>query len=169
MRASIALARAMPEGTRYKALKCDAEVVDGDVNDLLLDLTMYRYALQRVVDALWVLDKVPKRSQVHQLFHSMLRSYGFRAHVARNAYDAALALVRAAKECNSSKPIVKRTAPIMLIYSRDTSRTCPRYESVLPTFSCRQRRYRSNERLAQILTSACRGARVAPERPRCEV
>ena len=98
----------MPEGTRYKALKSEAEVVDGNVRDLLWDLTVYKHALQRVVDALWDLDKIPSRAQVHQLFYPVLRSYGFRAHVARNIYDATLALVRSARERNGSKPTRRR-------------------------------------------------------------
>ncbi|MEM0067367.1 MAG: hypothetical protein QW632_02965 [Ignisphaera sp.] len=47
-------------------------------------MTIYRYALQNVVDALRDLDKLPRKSQLHQMFYSMLREYGFRAHVARN-------------------------------------------------------------------------------------
>ncbi len=108
MRASIAHARAMPEGTHYRTLRAEAYVVDGDVNDLLWDLVVYKHALQKVVDALWVFDKIPKRSQVHQLFYPMLRSYGLRAHVARNIYDTALALIRSARESNGGKPIVKK-------------------------------------------------------------
>ncbi len=97
MRASITrLARVMPEGMYYKALKAKAEVVEGDINNLLWDLAVHRYALQRVVDALWELDGIPKKSQVHQLFYPLLKSYGFRAHVARNIYSTALALVKSA-------------------------------------------------------------------------
>jgi len=73
--------RVMPEGTHYKTLRAEAEVVDGGINDLLWDLALYRHALQRVVDALWELDKTPKKSQLHQLFYPVLRQYGFRAHV----------------------------------------------------------------------------------------
>jgi len=60
------------------------------------------------VDALWELDKLPKRSQAHQMFYAMLRSYGLRAHVARNVYEQALALVKASKENGGSRPRVKR-------------------------------------------------------------
>ena len=57
MKASIHLtSRWMPEGTYYKALKAEAEVVEGDVSDLLWDLAVYKYALQKVVDALWDFD-----------------------------------------------------------------------------------------------------------------
>ena len=110
MKASIhRLARWMPEGTYRKALKAEAEVVDGNASDLLWDLTIYRYALQRVVDALWDLDKPPRRSRLHQLFYPMLREYGFRAHVARNIYNYALALVESAKNNNGDKPRIRRS------------------------------------------------------------
>ena len=98
----------MPEGTYYKAFKAEAEVVEGDVNDLLWDLAIYRYALQRVVDALWDLDKIPRKSQLHQLFYPMLREHGFRAHVARNIYNYALALVESARGSNGDKPRIRK-------------------------------------------------------------
>ena len=108
MRASIRLARRIPEGTHYKALKAEVEVVEGSINDLLWDLAIHRHAMRKVVDALWELDKLPKRSQLHQLFYPMLRQYGFRAHVARNIYDNALAIVKSAKSNNGSKPKIRR-------------------------------------------------------------
>jgi len=98
----------MPEGAYRGALKAGAEVVKEDINDLLWDLNLYRYALQKAVDALWGLNKVPKKSQAHQLLYLLLRSYGFRAHIVRNIYSTALALVKSAKENNGSKPIVKK-------------------------------------------------------------
>jgi len=98
----------MPEGVHRRALKAEAEVVEGELSDLLWDLNLYRYALQRAVGALWDLDKIPKKSQVHQLLYPLLKSYGFRAHVVRNIYSTALALVKSAKQSKSSKPIVKR-------------------------------------------------------------
>ena len=108
MRASIRLARRIPEGTHYRALKAEVEVVEGSINDLLWDLAMHRHALQRVVDALWDLDELPKRSQLHQLFYPMLRNYGFRAHVAKNIYNYALALVKSARSNGGKKPQVRR-------------------------------------------------------------
>jgi len=109
MRAFIARsARVMPEGVHYRTLKARAEVIEGNANDLLWDLAIYKYALQRCIDALWELDEVPKKSQAHQLLYPLLRSYGFRAHVARNIYSTALALAKSAKENNSSKPVVKK-------------------------------------------------------------
>jgi len=108
VRGSICLARQIPEGKHYRALKSEAEVVEGDLNDLLWDLAVYRHALQRVVDAFWELDKLPNRSQAHQMFYAMLRSYGLRAHVARNVYEQALALVKASKENDGKRPTIRR-------------------------------------------------------------
>ena len=98
----------MPEGAYRRALKAEVEVVEGDINELLWDLALYRHAMQRAVDALWDLDKIPKKSQAHQLFYSILRSYGFRAHVARSIYSYALALVKAVKETGRSRPILRK-------------------------------------------------------------
>jgi len=100
--------RWVPEGVYHRALKAVAEVVEGDIGDLLWDLMTYRYVLQRVVDALWDLDVVPEKSQAHQMFYDMLRSYGFRAHTTRNIYNTAIALVESAKSNGGSKPIVKK-------------------------------------------------------------
>ncbi|MEM1653227.1 MAG: RNA-guided endonuclease TnpB family protein [Ignisphaera sp.] len=100
--------RWMPEGAYHKSLKAEAEVVGGDANGLLWDLTIYRYALQKVVDALWDLDGLPKKSQLHQMFYPVLREYGFRAHVARNIYSYALALVKSARNSNGDKPKIRR-------------------------------------------------------------
>jgi len=98
----------MPEGAYHRTLKAVAEVVEGDLEDLLWDLVVYRYVLQRVVDASWDLDVVPEKSQAHQMFYNMLRGYGFRAHVARNIYNTAIALVESAKSNRGSKPVIKR-------------------------------------------------------------
>jgi putative transposase len=98
----------IPEGAHHRALKAEAEVVEGSINDLLWDLLLYRYAMQRVVDALWDLDRIPNRSQAHQMFYNVLRSYGFRAHVARNIYEYALALVKAVKKSNGGKPVLRK-------------------------------------------------------------
>jgi len=89
-------------------LKAEAEVVDGDIGDLLYDLAIHRYVLQRVVDALWDLGEIPKKDQAHQMFYGMLRVYGFRAHVVRNIYNTAIALVKSVKSNEGSKPAVKK-------------------------------------------------------------
>jgi putative transposase len=102
------LAWRIPERAYHKALRAEAEVVEGSVNDLLWDLLLYRYAMQRVVDALWDLDRIPNRSQAHRMFYNVLRSHGFRAHASRNIYEYALALVKAVKENNGSKPTLRK-------------------------------------------------------------
>jgi len=98
----------IPEGAYHRALKAEAEVIEGSINDLLWDLLLYKHAVQMVVDALWDLDRIPKRSQAHQMFYNVLRSHGFRAHVARNIYDQALALVKATRKSNGSKPVLRK-------------------------------------------------------------
>ena len=108
MKACISLAREMSEGTYYKALKVRGEVVEGNVNDLLWDLVVYSYALQKVVDALWELNKVPKKSQIHQLLYPILRSYDFRAHAAKNIYTTTLTLIKSARKNNGSKPLIRK-------------------------------------------------------------
>lgn len=108
MKGYIPFTRGIPEGTYYKALKTEVEVVNGNVNDLLWDLAICRYVLQKIIDALWCLDKLPSKSQLHQLFYPMLRNYGLRAHVARNLYNIALALVKSARENKGSKPAAKK-------------------------------------------------------------
>ena len=109
MRGSIRqLAWRIPEGAYHRALKAEVEVIEGSINDLLWDLLLYKHAVQMVVDALWDLDRIPKRSQAHQMFYNALRSHGFRAHVARNIYDQALALVKATRESNGSKPVLRK-------------------------------------------------------------
>jgi len=109
MRGSVRqLAWRIPEGAYQRALKAEAEVVEGSISDLLWDLSLYRYAMQRVVDALWDLDKVPNKAQAHQVFYNVLRSYGFRAHVARNIYEYALALIKAVRKSNGGKPVLRK-------------------------------------------------------------
>jgi len=98
----------MPEGVYPRALKAEAEVVDGDIGDLLYDLAIHRYVLQRVVDALWDLEEIPEKDQAHQMFYEILREYGFRAHAARNIYNTAIALVKSVKNNEGSKPVIKK-------------------------------------------------------------
>jgi len=102
------VARWIPEGVCHRALKAEVEVVDGKLNELLWDLALYRHAMQRTVDALWDLDKVPKKSRAHQMFYNILRSHGFRAHVARNIYSHALTLVESTRKNKGSKPVIKK-------------------------------------------------------------
>jgi len=102
------LAGRIPEGAYHRALKAEAEVIEGSLSNLLWDLLLYRHAVQRVVNALWDLDRVPSKSQAHQMFYQMLKSYGFRAHVARNIYGCALALVKSVRESSGGKPALRK-------------------------------------------------------------
>ncbi len=101
--------RVLPEGRHLLTLKARAVLVNGDLRDLLWDMYVYCYALQKTIDALWELDKIPSLSQVHQLFYRALREkYGFRAHVTMQLYKYALALVKSAKSNGGSKPKIRK-------------------------------------------------------------
>lgn len=52
------------------------------------------------------LGHVSSRDRAHQLLYPMLRKYDFRAHTARNIYDAASALVKSARVNNGGEPTV---------------------------------------------------------------
>jgi len=98
----------MPEAPYMKALKAEAEVVGGSLDGLLLDLALYRYTTQRIIDILWIAGVALDRKTVHKQFYKMIRSYGFRAHVARNMYKTAVALVKSAKSSKGSKPQLEK-------------------------------------------------------------
>ena len=101
--------RVLPEGRYSIALRAEAIVVEGNVNDLLWDMNVYRYAIQKVVDALWDLDELPSPGQAHQMFYKLLReNYGFRAHVAKQLYKYALAMVKSSRSNGGRKPVVRR-------------------------------------------------------------
>ncbi len=109
MRGRAPVVRVLPEGRYSITLKAKVILVGGNLNDLLWDMFVYRYVLQKVVDALWELDKLPTLNQCHQMFYKTLREcYGFRAHVAKQLYRYALALVKATKSNGGSKPIIKK-------------------------------------------------------------
>jgi putative transposase len=80
MRGSIRqLAWRIPEGVYHRALKAEAEVAEGNLNDLLWDLLLYRYAMQRVADALWDLDRVPSKAQAHRMFYNAFEELRFQS------------------------------------------------------------------------------------------
>ena len=109
MRERAPLGRVLPKGAYTIALKAEAEVVEGSLSDLLWDMNVYRYVLQKVVDALWELGRLPSISQAHQMLYGVLRNdYGFRAHVAKQLYKYALALVKATKKNKGSKPAIRK-------------------------------------------------------------
>ena len=109
MKGRAPLGMVLPEGAYSIALKAEAEVVDGSLKDLLWDINVYCYVLQKVVDALWELDRLPTMSQLHQLFYKMLRErYGFRAHIAKQLYKYALAIVKSARKNGGRKPVLRK-------------------------------------------------------------
>ncbi len=117
MRGRAAAARLLPEGTYSIALKAEAEVVEDSLNDLLWDMNVYRYAVQRIVDTLWELDKLPTLNQAHQLFYRVLREqYGLLGRTAKQAYKYALALVKGARKNGGSKPVLRRLSVRLDMY-----------------------------------------------------
>jgi len=101
------VARGMPEAY-MKALKAEAEVVEGSLDELLLDLALYRYTIQKIIDVLWNTGATLDRKSVHKQFYKVIRSYGFRAHVAKNMYKTAVALVKSARSNKGSKPELEK-------------------------------------------------------------
>ena len=69
-----------PRGERTLALRARAVLVEGDPYDLFAELWLARREIQRIIDALWVLDRLPMVGQAHQMFYKTLRGKGFRAH-----------------------------------------------------------------------------------------
>ncbi len=107
MRGLATAARVAPRGEKSLALKARAILVDGDLHELFAELWLARREIQRVIDALWELDKLPTLNQAHQMFYKTLRGKGFRAHQAKQMYKYALALVKAAKKNGGKKPVLK--------------------------------------------------------------
>jgi putative transposase len=71
-------------------------------------LKTYRDAVQYIVDKIWNLEKIPSTKQLHRMFYSELRRFGFRAHHVSEIYKRAKEVVEATKKNNGSKPILRR-------------------------------------------------------------
>ncbi len=109
MRGFAPAVRVLPEGRYSITLKARAILVGGDLRELLWDIYLYCYVLQKIVDALWELDRLPTLNQVHQMFYRALREcYGFRAHVAKQLYKYGLSLVKSARGSKGSKPKIRK-------------------------------------------------------------
>ncbi len=108
MRGRATAARVAPRGERALALRARTILVEGDPYDLFTELWLAKREMQRIIDALWELDKLPTLNQTHQMFYKQLRSKGFRAHQAKQVYKYALALVKASKKNGGSKPLLRR-------------------------------------------------------------
>jgi len=96
-------------GEKYR-LALRAEVETKDKEELLWELVEYRYNLQKLVDELWSLREVPRKSQLHAMFYDRLtEERGYRAHVTRNMYKKAGKIVKEAiKNGAKHAPILKR-------------------------------------------------------------
>ena len=108
MRGSAAAAMAAPRGERMLALRARAILVEGDPYDLFAEIWLAKREMQRIIDALWELDRLPSLNQAHQMFYKRLRGKGFRAHQAKQMYKYALALVKGARRNGGSKPVLRR-------------------------------------------------------------
>jgi len=64
--------------------------------------------VQLIVDEIWGLEEVPSRRKLHEVFYGKLRKLGFRAHHASEIYKRAREVVKAVKESNGSKPVLRR-------------------------------------------------------------
>jgi putative transposase len=103
-----AAAWAAPRGEKTLALRAQAILVEGSLYGLFSELWLARREMQRIINALWELDRLPSLNQAHQMFYKGLREKGFRAHQAKQMYKYALALVKAARRNSGSKPVLKR-------------------------------------------------------------
>ena len=108
MRGRAALAWVAPRGERTLSLRARAVLVEGDPYGLFAELWLARREMQRIIDALWELDRLPRLNQAHQMFYKTLREKGFRAHQAKQMYKYALALVKSAKRNDGRKPVLRR-------------------------------------------------------------
>ena len=108
MRGLTARVRAVPRGDKIVALKSKAILVSGSFYDLFVELWKIREATQKIIDALWCLDRIPSLNQVHKMFYNLLRQEGFRAHQAKQIYKYALSLVKSAKANRGSKPTLRK-------------------------------------------------------------
>jgi len=86
----------------------EAVAPEGDEGLLLEFLKTYRHAVQCIIDRIWGLEEVPSRRNLHEVFYGELRVLGFRAHHASEIYKRAREVVKAVKESNGSKPVLRR-------------------------------------------------------------
>ena len=108
MRGTATAARVAPRGERALALRARTILVEGDLYDLYAELWLAKREMQRIIDVLWELDRLPTLNQAHQMFYRTLRGKGFRAHQAKQVYKYALALVKAARRNGGRRPVLRR-------------------------------------------------------------
>lgn len=97
-----------PRGEKILALRARAILIEGNSYDFYAELWLTRREMQRIIDALWELDKLPTLNQAHQLFYKTLRVRGFRAHQAKQLYKYALVLVKSARRNGGKKPVLRK-------------------------------------------------------------
>ncbi|MEM0197298.1 MAG: hypothetical protein QXK66_06650, partial [Sulfolobales archaeon] len=99
----------MREGELVETLKMRALPEGSDDHGALVEfLKLYRDALQLVVNRLWSLDEVPSIKTLHGMFYSKLRELGFRAHHVKQIYVYAKAVVKATKQNDGKKPVLRK-------------------------------------------------------------
>jgi len=89
-------------------VRVEAVAPEGGEDPLLEFLRAYRDAVQLIVDEIWGLEEVPSRRKLHEVFYGKLRKLGFRAHHASEIYKRTREVVKAVKESNGSKPVLRR-------------------------------------------------------------
>jgi len=89
-------------------VRVEAVAPEGGEGLLLEFLRAYRDAVQLIVDEIWGLEEVPSRRKLHEVFYGKLRKLGFRAHHASEIYKRAREIVKAVKESNGSKPVLRK-------------------------------------------------------------
>ena len=116
MRGTATAARVAPRGERALALRARTILVEGDLYDLYAKLWLAKREMQRIIDVLWELDRLPTLNQAHQMFYRTLRGKGFRAHQAKQVYKYALALVKAARRNGGRRPVLRRLSVRLDMY-----------------------------------------------------
>jgi putative transposase len=90
-----------------EALKVRA-LPEGNYDELLEFLRLYRDAVQIIVDRIWGIDEKLSWKKLHRLFYSDLISMSFRAHHAKEIYINAKSLVESARSNGGRKPALRK-------------------------------------------------------------
>ena len=89
-------------------VRVEAVAPEGGEGLLVEFLRAYRDAVQCIIDEVWGLEKVPSRRKLHKAFYGKLRKLGFRARHTSEIYKRAREVVKAVKESNGSKPVLRK-------------------------------------------------------------
>ena len=105
MRGSAAPATAAPRGERMLALRARAILVEGDPYDLFAEIWLAKREMQRIIDALWELDRLPRRALAVDLNLRQLTLYdGRRVRRIETRYPEALKLKHLAERVQRGHP-----------------------------------------------------------------